>query len=124
MQALVDRNAAEFRALADLLGTSYDSFLRTSIEPRHTAGVRKLWEACAASGDIYQTSYRGLYCVGCEQFYTEEELVDGLCPEHLVRPEMVEEQNYFFRLSRYAEPLLALIESDRLQSCRPAARTR
>ena len=120
MQALVDRNAAEFRALADLLGTSYDSFLRTSIEPRHTAGVRKLWEACAASGDIYQASYRGLYCVGCEQFYTEEELVDGLCPEHLTRPEMVEEHNYFFRLSRYAEPLLALIESDRLQVVPPS----
>ena len=115
VQALVDRNAAEFRALADLLGASYDSFLRTSIEPRHAAGVCKLWEACAANGDIYQTSYRGLYCVGCEQFYTEDELVGGVCPEHLTRPEMVEEQNYFFRLSRYAEPLLALIESDRLQ---------
>jgi methionyl-tRNA synthetase len=120
VQALVDRNAAEFRALADLLGTSYDSFLRTSIEPRHAEGVRKLWEACAASGDIYQASYRGLYCVGCEQFYTEEELVDGLCPEHLTRPEMVEEHNYFFRLSRYAGPLLALIESDRLQVVPPS----
>jgi methionyl-tRNA synthetase len=120
VQSLVDRNAAEFRALADRLGASYDGFLRTSIEPRHAAGVCKLWDACAANGDIYKGSYRGLYCVGCERFYTEEELAGGLCPEHLLRPEMIEEQNYFFRLSRYAEPLLALIESERLQVVPPS----
>ena len=113
--ALVARNAARFQKLADQLATSYDSFLRTSIEPRHAAGVRRLWDACAANGDIYRGSYRGLYCVGCEQFYTEAELVDGLCPEHLTAPEVIEEENFFFRLSRYAAPLLALIESDRLR---------
>lgn len=112
--ALVDRNAHAFQALADRLGASYDSFLRTSIEPKHAAGVSLLWEACARAGDIYKGSYRGLYCVGCEQFYTEDELVDGLCPEHLAPPEVIEEENYFFRLSRYAQPLIALIESDRL----------
>ncbi len=112
---LVSRNAGDFRSLADRLQTSYDSFLRTSVEPKHAAGVRKLWQACAAAGDIYKGRYRGLYCVGCEQFYTEAELADGLCPEHLVAPEVVEEENYFFRLSRYAEPLRALIESDRVR---------
>ena len=59
------------------------------------------------AGRYLPGTYRGLYCVGCEQFYTEEELDDGLCPEHRTPPEVIEEENYFFRLSRYAEPLLA-----------------
>jgi methionyl-tRNA synthetase len=117
---LVARNAGVFRELADRLGTSYDSFLRTSIAAEHAAGVRKLWEACAANGDIYRGHYRGLYCVGCEQFFTEEELVGGVCPEHLIAPEVIEEENYFFRLSRYAEPLIALIERDQLRVWPPA----
>ncbi len=114
-QALVDRNAAQFAGLRTPLNLSFDDFIRTSSEQRHLEGVRKLWEACDRSGDIYKRSYRGLYCVGCEQFYTEDELVDGLCPEHRTQPEVVEEQNYFFRLSRYADELRALIESDRLR---------
>ena len=85
-QALVDRNAAQFQALREPLNLSFDDFIRTSNDPRHLAGVRKLWEACAANGDIYKRPYQGLYCVGCEQFYTPDELVDGLCPEHLTPP--------------------------------------
>ena len=115
VQALVDRHAAEFEALAGLLDVSNDGFLRTSVDPAHLEGVYRLWAACEANGDIYKSSYRGLYCVGCEQFYTEDELVGGLCPEHLVPPEVVEEENYFFRLSRYTETLVELIESDRLR---------
>ncbi len=114
-QALVDRNAAQFRALREPLNLSNDDFIRTSNDPRHLAGVRKLWAACAASGDIYKRAYRGLYCVGCEQFYTPDELVDGLCPVHLTPPELVEEENYFFRLSRYADRLRELIESDQVR---------
>jgi methionyl-tRNA synthetase len=114
-QALVDRNAAQFYALRDSLGLSFDDFIRTSVDPRHLAGVQKLWQACARNGDIYQRAYSGLYCVGCEQFYAEDELIDGLCPEHLVAPELVEEQNYFFRLSRYADRLRELIETDQLR---------
>ncbi len=114
-QQLVDRNAAHFQALREPLNLSFDDFIRTSIDPRHVAGVQKLWEACARNGDIYTRSYHGLYCVGCEQFYTEDELVNGLCPEHHTRPEVVEEENYFFRLSRYGEQLAKLIESDQLR---------
>ncbi|MEO7911713.1 MAG: class I tRNA ligase family protein, partial [Roseiflexaceae bacterium] len=114
-QALVDRNAAQFYALRDSLDLSFDDFIRTSVDARHQAGVQKLWEACARNGDIYQRAYSGLYCVGCEQFYAESELVDGLCPEHLIAPELVEEQNYFFRLSRYADRLRELIETDQLR---------
>jgi methionyl-tRNA synthetase len=114
--ALVERNAAEFRRLADELGVGYDGFIRTSADPRHAAGVTALWRACAAAGAIYRRAYRGLYCVGCEQFYTEAELTpDGLCPEHGTRPELVEEENYFFRLSRYAAQLHALIASGELR---------
>jgi methionyl-tRNA synthetase len=112
---LVERNAAAFRALRDSLNLSFDDFIRTSAEPRHGDGVRKLWQACDRSGDIYKRAYRGLYCVGCEQFYAEDELVDGLCSDHLIRPEIIEEENYFFRLSRYADRLLDAIESDRLR---------
>jgi methionyl-tRNA synthetase len=113
--ALVERNSGHFYALGDALNLSFDDFIRTSVDERHLAGARKLWQACERSGDIYKRAYRGLYCVGCEQFYTEAELVDGLCPEHRTPPEPVEEENYFFRLSRYAAQLEQLIESDRLQ---------
>lgn len=114
-RALVDRNTASFIALDEQLAITNDDFIRTSADPRHAAGVQRLWEACARNGDIYTKPYRGLYCVDCEQFYTEDELVDGRCPEHLTRPEVVEEQNSFFRLSRYAGRLEELIVTDRLR---------
>ena len=112
---LVARNSARFRALAETLETSFDDFIRTSADPRHTPGVHKLWEACARNGDIYKRHYHGLYCVRCELFYREDELIDGLCPIHHIPPEEVEEENYFFRLSRYADQLETLIASDTLR---------
>jgi methionyl-tRNA synthetase len=112
---LVERNAEYYHALRESLNLSFDDFIRTSVEARHLEGVAKLWEACDRNGDIYSRPYKGLYCVGCEQFYTEDELIDGLCPEHLTKPELVEEKNYFFRLSRYADQLRELIESDQLK---------
>jgi methionyl-tRNA synthetase len=112
---LVDRNAQAFVDLLELLDVSNDDFIRTAVDPRHLTGAAKLWEAMNASGDLYKKSYQGLYCVGCEQFYEEDELVDGLCPEHGVRPELVEEENYFFRLSRYQDQLLDFVNSGRLR---------
>ncbi len=120
-QAFVDRNAAAFAALRDPLALSFDDFIRTSGNPAHAAGAAKLWARCLAPGDIAKRTYEGLYCVGCEQFYTEDELIDGLCPEHLRPPERVAEENYFFRLSRYAERLHALIASGTLR-IEPAGR--
>ncbi|MCP4360949.1 MAG: methionine--tRNA ligase, partial [Chloroflexi bacterium] len=114
-QALVDKNAVYFYALRDSLNLSFDDFIQTSTDPRHLPGVHKLWQACKQNGDIYKRAYRGLYCVGCEQFFNENELVGGRCPEHRTRPEVVEEENYFFRLSRYADRLYALIESGQLR---------
>lgn len=121
-QELVNRNAAQFQALRGPLNLSFDDFIRTSVESRHAAGARALWQACATAGDIYTRSYRGLYCIGCEQFYTEDELVDGLCPEHHTLPELIEEENYFFRLSRYQDALLQLIESGALRIAPPSRR--
>ncbi len=112
---LVERNAATFIGLTEILNISNDDFIRTAVEERHVEGARKLWRACAANGDIYKKHYSGLYCVRCEQFYTEDELDNGLCPEHHIPPELVEEENYFFRLSRYGDKLLELIDSGELR---------
>jgi methionyl-tRNA synthetase len=111
----VERNAQIFIALGEQLAISNDDFIRTGREARHRAGAQRLWSACAERGDIYKQTYGGLYCVGCEQFYGEDELVDGRCPEHGTVPEWVEEENYFFRLSRYQTELDALIASGRLR---------
>lgn len=102
---LVTRNAARFQALPGILNLAYDDFIRTSVDPRHAPGVTKLWQACCDNGDLYKRSYTGLYCVGCEQFYKPDELVDGRCPEHDAPLEEIKEENWFFRLSKYAEPL-------------------
>jgi methionyl-tRNA synthetase len=112
---LVNRNAAAFAGLREPLALSFDDFVRTSSDPRHLAGVERLWRACAVSGDLYQKRYEGLYCVGCEQFYKPAELRGGRCPEHGTEPQRVAEENWFFRLSRYADQLHDLISSGRLR---------
>jgi methionyl-tRNA synthetase len=110
-RALVDHNAAAFRRLGPALDLSFDDYIQTSSDARHPDGVAKLWRACAARGDIYRRHYRGLYCVGCEQFYAADELSDGCCPTHASPAEVVEEENYFFRLSAYQDRLHQLIAS-------------
>ncbi len=112
---LCDKNAAVFKDMAEKIGLSYTSFRRTSNKEKHWPGVHRLWSLCDKSGDIYKKKYKGLYCVGCESFYEKEELPEGVCPEHKVEPEEVEEENYFFKLSRYQEKLEKLIESDELR---------
>jgi methionyl-tRNA synthetase len=111
----VTARADEFEQLARVLGLSLDDYIRTSTDPRHQPGVERLWTATAAAGDLYEREYEGLYCVGCEQFYTPGELPDGRCAEHGTEPDVVSERNWFFRLSRYAEPLLQAIEGGRLR---------
>ncbi len=111
----VAANAGRFAALRDPLELSYDDFIQTSRDPRHRPGVERLWRACAARGDLYEREYEGLYCAGCEAFVAPAELVDGLCAEHRRAPERISERNWFFRLSRYEDQLLALIERGRLR---------
>jgi methionyl-tRNA synthetase len=121
-EALVARNAARFRDLASTLCLSYDDFIRTSVDARHRRGVEILWQACAQAGDLYKRPYRGLYCVGCEAFLDPADLVDQRCPEHATAPELVEEDNWFFRLSRYRDRLLALVQSNQLAITPPSRR--
>ena len=121
VQEFVDANAEEFVKLAGPLSLSVDDVIRTSTDPRHRAGVERLWQACASAGDLYRRHYEGLYCIGCEAFYAEAELSAGLCPEHAVRPHRVAEENWFFRLSRYAGRLREEIAAGRLR-IEPAGR--
>ena len=112
-KAFVAENSTRFEDLKEALNLSFDDFIRTT-EDRHVKGAQKFWEACNPD-DIYKKAYKGLYCVGCEEFKTPKELVEGKCPEHGTVPEEVEEENYFFKLSRYQKQLEELIEKDELK---------
>ena len=105
-KAFADEIAPQFSAAWDRLGITHDDFIRTT-EPRHYRAVEKLLQACYDAGDIELDVYSGLYCVACEEYYTEDELIDGrLCPIHKRPVEHFEEENYFFRLSRFQDRLL------------------
>ena len=109
IEEYVKENAEAFRSLGDSLGLSFDRFIRTT-EPIHFDGAKKFWSAMDPA-DLYKKSYHGLYCVGCEEFKTEKDLIDGKCPEHMTEPETVAEENWFFRLSSYGDRLKKLIDS-------------
>ena len=104
-QEYCDRMAEAFQAVWKRLDISYDDFIRTT-EPRHVKGVQALFRAIVEAGDIYKGKYEGHYCVGCERFYPEKDLVDGKCPVHKTVPQWVSEDNYFFKLSAYGPRLL------------------
>jgi len=106
----VDENTKKFIALNKELNISNDDFIKTSSR-KHFSGAQKFWSACKKE-DIYKKKYKGLYCVGCETFYTEKDLVKGKCPEHKIKLEAVEEENYFFKLTNYQKKLEKLIESN------------
>src|SRR3989338_5215817 len=112
-QTYVDRNSEEFRELKEVLNISYDDFIRTTDQKRHWPGAQKLW--LENIEDIFEKEYSGLYCVGCEAFITEKELINGKCLEHGIAPELIKEKNYFFRLSKYKDEIKKLIESDVLK---------
>jgi len=120
-QTFVDENAAAFLALCRALHISNDDFIRTTDRVRHWPGVQEIWRRVAASGDLYRKHYRALYCVQCEAFKTLSDLVDGRCPLHLTEPQVIEEENYFFRLSRYRPHLRRLFE-ERADFVVPASR--
>jgi methionyl-tRNA synthetase len=106
-QAFVDDMEGKWREVWELLDISHDDYIRTT-EPRHEVAVKELLTAVHENGrdDIYLGTYEGLYCVSCEAYYTEDELVDGKCPIHGRPVERMSEENYFFRLSAYQDRLL------------------
>ena len=114
-QALVDENAAKFKALKDILNISWDDFIQTTDRQRHWPNVEAIWKKLVEASDIYKKSYHGLYCVGHEAFVTEKDLESGLCRDHQTKPEVIEEENYFFRLSKYAKAVEAKIKSGELK---------
>jgi methionyl-tRNA synthetase len=111
----VDGNTTKLEGLKEALNLSYDQFIKTSDKEAHWPGAQKLWIECKKSGDIYEKDYEGLYCIGCEEFKTEKDLLEGCCKEHKVKPERIKERNYFFRLSKYQDKLQNLVESDQLK---------
>ena len=120
-QEWTDQVAEDFRAAWRLLGISNDDFIRTT-EPRHHRAVEAMIVRMREKGDLFRDTYAGYYCVGCEAYKTEDELVDGRCPEHPNREiEWMEEEDWFFRLSAYREPLLRLLD-ERPDFVRPASR--
>jgi methionyl-tRNA synthetase len=114
-KALTDENAKKFEDLTKALNLSNNAFIRTSDQEIHWPGVVKIWKVLDKKGDIYKKKYRGLYCVGHEAFVQESDLVDGVCPDHKTKPEIIEEENYFFKLSKYQKELEKYIETDEIQ---------
>lgn len=111
-QSFVDVNVKKFLDLYKKLNISNDEFIRNSDKKHHWPGANLLWNRMVKSGDIYKKAYKGLYCVGCEKFITKKELIDGKCPDHDKTPEEVEEENYFFRLSKYQQRIIELLENN------------
>ena len=105
----VDRIAEKWREVPERVDADIDFFIRTT-DDGHKRFVQEFVQRIHDNGAIYEDTYAGLYCVGCEAFKTEDELVDGKCPEHDTVPEWIEEKNYFFRLSAYQERLLQLYD--------------
>ena len=108
-QAFADENSAKFSLAWDILGIAPDDFIRTT-EERHLKAVNIFFNKLKDSGKLYEGEYEGWYCIGCESFKKEAELIDGLCPIHNRKPEWVKEKNWFFKLSEYGQMLLDKIE--------------
>lgn len=111
---LVSENAADFKNLTKKLEISNDDFISTSDKKKHWPGAIAMWKRLKKSGNIYKKLYRGLYCSGCEAYLTQKDLVDRLCPNHQRKPDVIEEENYFFRISRYTKKIKKMIERDEL----------
>src|SRR6185437_9694646 len=110
-QDFVDEMAAKFHDAWKSLLISNDRFIRTT-EPQHEQVVQEVFRKMREKGDIYKGSYEGLYCDGCEDYLKERDLVEGLCPNHKKPPIRMKEENYFFRLTKYKEPLRKWLQQE------------
>jgi len=109
VREFVDKNTGFFLELCRKLNISYDKFIRTSAS-EHAKVVQKILKKIINKGDFYKGEYEGYYCIGCESYITEKDLVDGKCPEHNKKPEYLKEQAYFFKLSKYQDKLVKFAE--------------
>jgi len=114
-QEFCDEISAKFKELKTVLDLSFDDFIRTTDQKRHWPTVQAIWKILQAKGDLQKRKYKGLYCVGCEAFVTQRDLADGKCPLHNKEPEIVEEENYFFKLSRYQNQLKEILENNEIK---------
>jgi len=114
-KSFVDENVRKFKELTKILNISNDDFIRTTDKKRHWPAVKKIWLKLKESGDIYKKKYKGLYCSGCEAFITKKDLIDGKCRTHHKEPEIIEEENYFFKLSKYAKVIELKIKNNKLR---------
>lgn len=114
-QEFTDKISAQFQKLCGVLNISNDDFIRTSDEKRHWPAAQKLWRELTERGDLYKKNYEGLYCVGHEAFMKNSDLKDGVCPLHKTKPEKVEEENWFFKLTKYKKDLKKIIESEEIK---------
>jgi methionyl-tRNA synthetase len=114
-QEFVDEISAKFKKLSPSLNLSNNDFIRTTDKERHWPAVKKLWLKLKENKDIYKKKYQGYYCSGCEAFITDKELINGACPIHKQKPELIEEENYFFKLSKYLPIIKKKIEKDEIK---------
>ncbi len=109
-QKFVNKNSKIFIKLCEKLNVNYDRFIRTT-EKEHKKNAREIFKKVYDNGEIYKGKYEGLYCVGCEEYKTERDLIDGKCPEHNKEPDLISEDAYFFKLSKYKNKLIKFVDS-------------
>ncbi len=107
--------SAKFKKLTGALNSSNDDFIRTTDQKRHWPVVQEVWQKLKEKEDIYKKKYQGLYCVGCEAFITKKDLIERKCKIHQKEPEAVEEENYFFKLSKYSKEIEEIIKKDEVK---------
>lgn len=110
-----DELSAKFKKLTKILNLSNNDFIRTTDKKRHWPTVKKVWLKLKEKGDIYKKKYKGFYCQGCESFIREKDLVNRKCIFHHQEPEIIEEENYFFRLSKYSKEIKEIIKKDKIK---------
>lgn len=110
-----DEISAEYKSLTKTLNLSNSDFIRTSDQGRHWPVVKDVWLKLKERGDVYKKKYQGFYCVGCEAFITKKDLIGGKCKIHQKEPEVVAEENYFFKLSKYSKKIEEIIKKDKVR---------
>lgn len=110
-----DKISTQFKKLTKVLNLSNNDFIRTTDKKRHWPTVQKVWLKLKKNNDIYKKKYKGLYCVGCEAFITKKDLIKGKCPIHQKKPEIIEEENYFFKLAKYSKKIENILKEDKVK---------